>query len=395
MLIFPFFGNAQTYSVCDCADIMLAMMKEAKGNMTDKDKMEAIKNKYEAKIEKCEKLGDGKSDEEKKKMEEEMRKCPSAKEAEKLMKEMMEEASTEDENIEQNTVCDCADTMLEMMKEAKGNMTDKDKMEAIKKKYEVKIEKCEKMSDGKSEVEMKKMKEDMENCPSAKEAEKLMKEMMGEVSIEDEEQNRLMKIQERADSFYLQGISKGYHSFRDDYSGAIADFTNAIKLNPKFVEAYCYRGEAKEILNDYMGAMNDFNSALYFIDNNSTQTIMIFADIIASEIYLKRGRLKNKLGDHRGAITDVSKAISFNDKYTIDEAYFESGYAKSKLKDYKAALLDYNKVIELDSRMAEAYFNRGIAKLNLNDKEGACLDFSKAGELGYAKAYELIREHCN
>ncbi len=233
MLIFPFFGNAQTYSVCDCADIMLAMIKEAKGNMTDKDKMEAIKNKYEAKIEKCEKLGDGKSDE-----------------------------------------------------------------------------------------EQAKMKEEMKKCPSAKEAEKLMKEMMGENSTEDEEQTKIKIIHERADSFYYKGISKGHYSFRDDYRGAVADFTSAIKLDPKFVEAYCYRGEAKAILNDDMGAMSDFNSALYFIDNNRGKKIVIFAENIVPEIYCMRGSLKNKLGDHRGAITDVSKAISFNDKYTIDEAYF-------------------------------------------------------------------------
>ena len=75
--------------VCDCANTMLAMMKEAKGNMTDKDKMEAIKKKYEAKIEKCEKMGEGKSDEEQKKMKEEMEKCPAAKEAEKMMKDMI------------------------------------------------------------------------------------------------------------------------------------------------------------------------------------------------------------------------------------------------------------------------------------------------------------------
>ena len=75
--------------VCGCADTMLAMMKEAKGNMNDKDKMEALKKKYEAKIEKCEKMSEGKSDEEKKKMEEEMKNCPASKQAEELMKEMM------------------------------------------------------------------------------------------------------------------------------------------------------------------------------------------------------------------------------------------------------------------------------------------------------------------
>ena len=175
------YENNDIYTVCDCADIMLAMMKEAKGNMTDKDKMEAIKKKYEAKIEKCEQLLEGKSDAEKKKNDDIIRNCLSAKEAEKLMKDMMGESSeNEDENNDIYTVCDCADIMLAMMKEAKGNMTDKNKMEAIKKKYEAKIEKCEQLGDGKSEEERTKMKKEMENCPAAKEAEKLMKEMMGE-----------------------------------------------------------------------------------------------------------------------------------------------------------------------------------------------------------------------
>lgn len=187
LLTFPFFGNAQTPTICDCADIVLAMLKEVKANMADKDNMEAIKNKYEAKIEKCDKLAYGKSEDEKIKMKEEMERCPATKEAEKMMKELMDESLNDDENNEPFTVCDCADIMLAMMKEARGNMTDKDKMVAIKNKYEAKIEKCEKLGDGKSEEEQAKMKEEMERCPAAKEAEKMMKEMMGEAEGNDME----------------------------------------------------------------------------------------------------------------------------------------------------------------------------------------------------------------
>jgi hypothetical protein len=96
VLFMPILMNAQSQiEICECADIMLAMMKEAKGNMTDKNKMEAIKKKYEAKIEKCEKMTDGKSDEEKNKIEEVMKNCPATKEAEILMKEMMGEAESD------------------------------------------------------------------------------------------------------------------------------------------------------------------------------------------------------------------------------------------------------------------------------------------------------------
>jgi Skp family chaperone for outer membrane proteins len=182
LLVLPFFMNAQSQiEICDCADIVLAYWIEAKEARGDTEKLEAIKKKYDIKMKKCEQLLEGKSDEVTKKMKEEMDKCPSTKKAEKLMQEMMGESSeNEDENNEIYTVCDCADIMLAMMKEAKGNMTDKEKMKAIKKKYEAKIEKCEQLGDGKSEEERTKMKKEMENCPAAKEAEKLMKEMMGE-----------------------------------------------------------------------------------------------------------------------------------------------------------------------------------------------------------------------
>jgi hypothetical protein len=75
--------------LCKCADLTLAAMKEAKEAKGDAEKMKALQDKYKDKMEKCEKLMDGKSDDEKKKMKEEMDQCPSAKEAEKLMKEMM------------------------------------------------------------------------------------------------------------------------------------------------------------------------------------------------------------------------------------------------------------------------------------------------------------------
>ena len=73
--------------VCNCADTMLEMSKEMKDVKGDFTKIEAIQKKYEADFKKCEKLGEGKSEDEKKKMEEELKACDSYKEMEKMMKE--------------------------------------------------------------------------------------------------------------------------------------------------------------------------------------------------------------------------------------------------------------------------------------------------------------------
>jgi len=71
------------------------------------------------------------------------------------------------------------------------------------------------------------------------------------------------------------------------------------------------------------------------------------------------------------------------------------GLAKAKLGDYKGAISDYNKAIELNPKLADAYYDRGVVKLLLGQKDSGCLDLYKAGELGFDKAYEVIKEYCN
>lgn len=75
--------------ICDCAEIGLSMMKEAKEANMDPTKMEAIQEKYKADMDKCEKLDEGKSEEERKAMEKEMKECDSFKELEELSEAMM------------------------------------------------------------------------------------------------------------------------------------------------------------------------------------------------------------------------------------------------------------------------------------------------------------------
>ena len=111
-----------------------------------------------------------------------------------------------------------------------------------------------------------------------------------------------------------------------------------------------------------------------------------------AEVFFHRGLAKAKTGDPKSAIDDYNRAISFHPTYA--DAYFQRGIAKSSLGDQRNAIQDCNNAIELNDKFAEAYFIRGIIKLALNDSTG-CLDLSKAGELGYAGAYNVIRDYCN
>jgi hypothetical protein len=79
-----------------------------------------------------------------------------------------------------SAVCDCAETGLAMMKDAKEAKMDPTKMTAIQEKYKGDIEKCEKLDEGKSEAEKKAMEAELKECESFKEMEKMSKEMMGQ-----------------------------------------------------------------------------------------------------------------------------------------------------------------------------------------------------------------------
>jgi len=80
-----FLASCGGSEVCDCSDMALSVAKEMKDIGGDMEKMAEIQEKYKADMEKCEKLGEGKSDEELKAMEEEMKGCASAKELEEMM----------------------------------------------------------------------------------------------------------------------------------------------------------------------------------------------------------------------------------------------------------------------------------------------------------------------
>jgi hypothetical protein len=77
-------------------------------------------------------------------------------------------------------VCDCVDTRVSELKERKESNGDKEKMKAVREKYKVENEKCEKivekLAKGKSEADLKKLDEELKKCAGWAEMEKLRQE---------------------------------------------------------------------------------------------------------------------------------------------------------------------------------------------------------------------------
>ncbi|WP_295616141.1 tetratricopeptide repeat protein [Chamaesiphon sp. GL140_3_metabinner_50] len=148
-----------------------------------------------------------------------------------------------------------------------------------------------------------------------------------------------------------------------DNQGAIADYTQAIKIDPGYKQAYNNRGAVKADLGYYQEAAIDFSQVIS----------MDFNDSMA---YHNRGVTKSKLGNKQGAIDDYTQAIKIDPNYT--DAYVNRGLAKSSLGDNREAIIDYNRAINLNPKDADNYVHRGTAKFKLGDSQAAIIDFDRA-----------------
>jgi tetratricopeptide (TPR) repeat protein len=173
-------------------------------------------------------------------------------------------------------------------------------------------------------------------------------------------QNAILK----ADDYFASAVQKDN---KGDNRGALADYNQAIALDPKFAPAYNNRGNLKaDKLNDVQGAFADYNQAIALNPK--------FADA-----YNNRGNLKaDKLNDVQGALADFNQAIALDPKNVY--AYTGRGTLKAeKLNDLQGALTDYNQVIAIDPKSANAYTYRGVLKYEkLNDVQGALADYTQA-----------------
>lgn len=91
---------------------------------------------------------------------------------------------------------------------------------------------------------------------------------------------------------------RGVNNFKQgDYSAAISDFDQALKLNQDWGEAYYNRGFVYEKMGQYQAAINDFTEGLKSNEN-------------WVDAYNNRGNAFSKLGQYEQAIADYEQALN-------------------------------------------------------------------------------------
>jgi len=187
-------------------------------------------------------------------------------------------------------------------------------------------------------------------------------------------------------------------AIKGDIDRAIADFSEAIRLEPKLDVAYRNRGNAWSAKGDNDRAIADYNEVIRL---NSKDALA----------YIGRGDayLANK--NHGRAISDYSEAIHLDPKLAIaynnrcwarvitggdplqalgdcdqalrlepnEASYMDTrGFAYLQLGRMDEAIADYNGALKIDPKLAGSLYGRGLAKVKKGDTAGGNADIATA-----------------
>lgn len=162
---------------------------------------------------------------------------------------------------------------------------------------------------------------------------------------------------------------------RGDYDRAIADYNTAIKLEPKKAAIYVNRGLVWKNKGDLDRAMADFDQAIRL-------------DPKLASAYIGRGIAGAGKGDFDRAIADYSQAIALDPKDTL--AYSNRGLSWAAKGNEALAIADCSHAISLSPNVGHTYGDRGLVELLFGSLAKAQADIEKAAALEPGNAYVAI-----
>jgi tetratricopeptide (TPR) repeat protein len=149
------------------------------------------------------------------------------------------------------------------------------------------------------------------------------------------------------------------------YDAAVQSFTEAIGMDPKFVDAYEFRAQAYEKLNKLQDAITDFTKAGELDPKNP-------------ENYYNAGRILYILGKHMDAIQMLNQSIAIDKGYL--NSYLMKVNALVMLGNYTEALTVCDQAIDV-KKTAQNFYNHGWVSEYLNNDAVAEADYRKSIEI--------------
>jgi tetratricopeptide (TPR) repeat protein len=165
--------------------------------------------------------------------------------------------------------------------------------------------------------------------------------------------NRAISYLNRGDAYY----------FRRDYDRAIADYTEAIRIDPKNSASFNSRANAYSGKGDRDRAIADYDEAIRLNPKNA-------------DAYSNRCDEWSLKGNNDRAIADCSEAIKLAPKSA--NAYITRAIAYFDQRDSQRAIADANRAIELRPKAWQAIRIRALAHAQKREYERAVADLDAA-----------------
>ena len=185
------------------------------------------------------------------------------------------------------------------------------------------------------------------------------------------------------------------------YTQAIADFTDVLRQDRSYSEAYLYRGDAYKELKEFGKAIADFDEYIrmfpketmgftnrgiaYKKQGKYDRAIEDYSRAIEldpgnSRAHNNRANAYKEKGDYGKAIADYNEAIRLR-PHNNPKPYQNRGEAYLATGKYKKAAADFDEVLWVSPERRSANLHRGNAYRGKGDMKKACADWRKAAEL--------------
>jgi serine/threonine protein kinase/Tfp pilus assembly protein PilF len=168
---------------------------------------------------------------------------------------------------------------------------------------------------------------------------------------------------ERAEAAFQLGR---IHQGKGEIDAAIGKYSEALALNPRYVEALNNRGNCYKVLRQYDKALADYEEAIRLAPRTGHP-------------YVGRGSIFYVQDKIDQALADFNQAIQNEPQLAV--GYNARGFVYYQRADYDRALADFEKAIQLDPKLAQAYIGRGRTHAKRGNKQQAEADFKRAAQL--------------
>ena len=152
-----------------------------------------------------------------------------------------------------------------------------------------------------------------------------------------------------------------------NFDYAINDFTTAIAIDPRNVDALLNRGLAHVAMGEFEKALSDYGAALAVKPD--------FADA-----YINRGSVFLRRKEFDKAIAEYDRAVKIQPNLTV--AYVNRALAHKGKGETDRAITDYSTTIQLNPDYANAYYSRAELFMSQGIIDRAAADYQKACAMG-------------